>query len=104
MIVLNKYKNSIINFDLVTQIFKGADDLSIKVKFLSGEGTQLERYSSVEEADIALELLCKAIGQIDKFVMPNDEQIKAHIIATKDVGKEYHKRYRGKKYKKVGGS
>jgi hypothetical protein len=104
MIVINKNKNKVINLGSVNEIFKGADGFSIKVNFTNGQGTQIERYNSAEATDIALEMLCNAIGKTDKFIMPNDEQIKAHILTARSVGTEYHNRYNGAKQKRHGGS
>lgn len=103
MIIICRNKN-IVNLAQVSNIFKGNDGLSIKVNFVNGQGTQLEKYNSVDEADVALEMLGNAIGKNEKFLMPNEEQIQAFIISKRSAGKEYHNQHKGVKKKRHGGS
>ena len=103
MIIFSKEKIKGINLDNVNEIFKGGDGFTIKVSFRNGGGTQLERYNSTRETDIAMEMLCEAIGQQDKYVMPTEEQIQARIVATRDRG-EFNKQHNGGKRKGHGGS
>lgn len=104
MIIINRNKSKVINLSATNEIFKGADGYSIKVNFSNGAGTQIERYSSTEAADIALEMLCDAIGKAEKFSMPTEEQIQARVIYTRKPGNAYHKQIGGVKPKSHGGS
>lgn len=104
MIIINKNKSKVVNLSAVNEIFKGADGYSIKVNFSSGQGTQIDRYSSIEATDIALEMLCNAIGSKEKFSMPTDEQIQAYILSNRGLGGGYHNNYNGNKSKSHGGS
>ena len=104
MIIVSKNKSSLVNLSFVTQIFKGSDGLAIKVNYSNGQGTQLERYQSMEATDVAMEMLCENIGKTDIYVMPTDEQVKARILATKNEGCRYHNNYKGTKAKSHGGS
>ena len=104
MIVINKNKSKVINLSAINEIFKGADGYSIKVNFSNGAGTQIERYASAEAVDVALEMLCDAIGKTDKFIMPTEEQIHARVISTRSAGNAYDNQIKGVKQKSHGGS
>lgn len=70
MIIITKNNSHIINFDYVTEIFKGSDTTSIKINFDNGGRYELERYQCEKDVDIALELLGKAFGNAEVFHMP----------------------------------
>lgn len=101
MIIISKNKEHLINLRNVTEIYKGADECTIKVNFKNGTGTQIDRYNSKTDTNMAFEMLCDAIGKQEKFVMPNDEQVKARII-SKPINTPNN--YNGRKQKGHGAS
>lgn len=101
MIIINKTKTHIVNFDSVTEILMSSSCYgSIRVNFANGGRYELEHYDTEEEARIAMEMLCDSIGKSDVFVMPTSEQIHNRIISRPD---SLH-RYSGIKPKRHGGS
>lgn len=101
MIIITKNKSHIINFDYVTEIFKGSDETSIKVNFSNGGRYELDRYSDRTYAEKAMEMLCDSIGKTEKFIMPTEKEIQARITQTHDA---IPRHITGKKNKSHGGS
>jgi hypothetical protein len=101
MIIITKNKNHIINFDYVTEIFKGSDGISIKVNFNNGGRYELDRYSDSVYAEKAMEMLCESIGKTERFIMPTEKEIQAKITQTHDT---IPRHITGKKGKGHGGS
>ena len=64
MTIVSKDKKHIINFDYVTDIFIGSNEVSIKVNFSNSKGCELERYYSQKDASVAMEMLCDAISRM----------------------------------------
>ena len=101
MIIITKNRSHIINFDYVTEIFRGNDEVSIKVNFNNGGRYELERYNDCRQAEIAMDMLCEAVGKVDKFAMPTEKQIQARIAQIHDSIPHH---ITGKKNKSHGGS
>lgn len=100
MIIINKTKTHIVNFDSVAEVRMSRIDGAIKIDFSNGSRYDLDRYDTEEEARTAMEMLCDSIGKSDVFVMPTSEQIHNRIISRPD---SLH-RYSGIKPKRHGGS
>lgn len=100
MYIVNKVKSQILNLAQVTALYIGADDISIKADFATGNGCQVARYSSHAEAVTALEMLGRSIGRNDVFFFPTDKEVQAKI--QQGSTKIYH--VTGKKTKGHGGS
>lgn len=102
MTIVSKDKKHIINFDYVTDIFIGSNEVSIKVNFSDGKGCELERYYSQKDASVAMEMLCDAISRnASKFEMPTEKQIQAKVVQYHDTPSRH---ISGKKNKGHGGS
>lgn len=100
MYIINKSKTQILNLEQITVIYIGADDVSIKANFATGSGCQIEKYDSLTEAAMALEMLGKAIGRNEVFFFPDSKALKAKI----QEGKQVTHHITGKKTKGHGGS
>lgn len=102
MIIISKDKKHIINFDYVTDIFIGSNEVSIKINFSNSKGCELERYCNQEDTNVAMEMLCDAISRkASKFEMPTEKQIQAKIVQYHDT---LSRHISGKKTKGHGGS
>ena len=102
MIVITRNKLNILNFDHVTEMFLSPDKMSIRVNFSNGGRYELERYNELGQAQRAMEMLCEAIGTVEKFILPTEEQIKAYVVKTTNRATPKH--ITGKKNKGHGGS
>lgn len=100
MIIINKTKTHIVNFDSVAEVRMSRIDSAIKIDFSNGSCYDLERYDTEEEARIAMEMLCDSVGKSEVFIMPTSEQIHNRIISKPD---SFH-RHSGVKSKGHGGS
>lgn len=99
MIIVNKDRTSIVNFEQIENIFIG--DSAIKANLKSGKGMQLGCYNSNTEAKIVLEILAeKLVAGVECIKMPNDKEIKAKVNL---IGLD-KTNYTGKKQKGHGGS
>lgn len=102
MIIISKDKKRIINFDYVTNMYVGSNELSIKIDFSNTNGCELERYCNQQDTKIAMEMLCDAISRkASKFEMPTEKQIQAKIVQYHDT---LSRHISGKKTKGHGGS
>lgn len=101
MLVVSKDFRIVINMENITDIYIGADDVSIKADFSNGKGCQISRYPSKEMALEAMRLLTKS-ADIGKsiFCMPQDKEVEA--IIQRDSVQTHH--ISGKKVKGHGGS
>lgn len=100
MYIVNKSKTQLLNLEQVTALYIGADDVSIKADFATGNGCQVARYNSRAEATVAIEMLGRAIGRSEVFFFPDSKEIQAKI----QDGKQKAHHISGKKTKGHGGS
>lgn len=100
MYIVNKSKTQLLNFEQVTTLYIGADDVSIKADFTTGNGCQVARYNSHSEATAAIEMLGRAIGRSEVFFFPDIKELQAKI----QDGKQKVHHISGKKTKGHGGS
>ena len=100
MYIVNKNKTQLLNLGQVTALYIGADDVSIKAEFATGNGCQVARYNSHEEAVTAMEMLGRAIGRGEVFFFPDSMELQAKI----QEGKQKPHHISGKKTKGHGGS
>lgn len=106
MVIVSKNKDILINLEHTKNIYKGADNCTLKANFGNTDGCQLSRYNSPDEMQIAMEMLIDAIGKREVFIMPSDDEVKAKLKAkagAKGIGENQH-HITGKKTKGHGGS
>lgn len=99
MYLINKNKDSIVNLDKITNIFIGADNLTLKANFLDKTGCQLAKYNSREETFIALEMLFENFNK-NIYKVPSENEIKNRILSNEKKVRHI----KGKKQKSYGGS
>lgn len=100
MYIVSKDKNCIINTELITSIYIGADGCTIKADFGNGKGCQIGRYFSEKESQIAIETVASSMGKNEVCFMPEDNAVKAKI----NLGEQKQHHISGKKTKGHGGS
>lgn len=93
---------TIVNMDNVQKVFLGKYT-EITACFSDNLSTRLGIYKTREDAEIAFEILCDAIGKYEKFVMPDEKQIKAKEITKNTIASNANS-HRGRKAKGYGGS
>lgn len=101
MFIVDKNKKSIVNFNEIENIFIGNN--SIKANMRSGRGMQLGAYNTIEDTEIAMDILLEKISINSKIFiqMPSDKEIQAKIL-LKPTQKQTS--LKGKKSKGYGGS
>lgn len=100
MIIINKDKTNLVNFEQIENIFIGNN--TIKANMKSGKGMQLGAYNSLEDTKIAMEVLIERLLKNNSFIqMPSDNDIKAKVINS---AFEKQRSLTGKKQKGYGGS
>lgn len=103
MYIVDKGRRGFINLENVTNIHVGGDEISIKVNFINGSGTQIANYATSAEAYTALEMIYEKIGKNDVIYVPSSDEVKTRIINTKKDDFYKHSPT-GKKAKGHGGS
>jgi len=98
--IVSKDKKAIINLEQVATMYIGSDSCSVKADYRSGNGCQLGRYNSDQEARKAVEIVADSIGTMEVCYMPDDDSVKARMNLEEQ---KYH-HITGKKTKGHGGS
>lgn len=101
MFIVNKDKTNFVNLNEIENIFIGNN--SIKANMKSGKGMQLGAYNTLDDTQIAMDILLEKISNNSKIFiqMPNDKEIQAKIL-LKPIQKQTS--LKGKKSKGYGGS
>lgn len=100
MFIVSKDKKAIINIGQVAAMYIGSDGCSIKADYRSGNGCQLGKYNSDQEARKVVEIIADSIGKTEVCYMPDDDSVKARMNLEEQ---RYH-HIAGKKTKGHGGS
>lgn len=101
MFIVNKDKTNFVNLNEIENIFIGNN--SIKANMKSGKGMQLGAYNTLDDTQIAMDILLEKISNGSKIFiqMPDDKEIQAKIL-LKPIQKQTS--LKGKKSKGYGGS
>lgn len=101
MFIVNKDKTNFVNLNEIENIFIGNN--SIKANMKSGKGMQLGAYNTLDDTEIAMDILLEKISNNSKIFiqMPDDKEIQAKIL-LKPIQKQTS--LKGKKSKGYGGS
>lgn len=100
MFIVSKDKKSIVNTELITSIYVGADGCTIKADFGNGKGCQIARYNSEKASQTAIEIISNNFGKAEICFMPEESAVNAKLNLTEQ--KNHH--ITGKKTKGHGGS
>lgn len=100
MFIVSKDKNSIVNAEMVTALFIGGDNCTIKADFQNSRGCQLGRYNSEMAAKKAIELITNEMARNGICFMPSDDEVNTKM----NTFEQKHHNIGGKKTKGHGGS
>ncbi len=103
MFLYGKQKNTIINLDVIKDIFLGREEGSVAISFKNGSTTKFVQYNSEVEAKEAISMLAERLAVSNRMVvnMPELEEVKIRLRNT-PLSSSHH--VTGKKTKGHGGS
>lgn len=101
MIIVNKSRTDLFNINHIYEIFIPRNESSIRVNTSNGGRYELDRYSSMEYAEMAMKMIIEQFGKTDKLILPTEKELQAQLVAVHDT-KARH--IAGKKTKGHGGS